>query len=112
MYQIRNCQQLVGVKKRIKQLKEGINKEFGKGENEEVDEELTEEIYSLFGDDAYGYLKGKFPKDSDLAYEILEAREKKESLSQFEQRFKSVIDFENDSFIRDKIRELYESEVK
>lgn len=72
---------------------------------------MTEEIYSLFGDDAFDYLKGYFPKDSDLAYEILEAREKKETLTQFEQRFKKVIDFENDSYLREKIKELYESEL-
>lgn len=95
-----------GVKQRISKLKQGIEREF------EIESDVAEEIYSYFDDDNFKYLLRYYEKPSDFINEIMEAKEKNESLEEFEDRIKKIVNYSNNSYLRDKVISVYNEEVK
>lgn len=92
-----------GVKTRIKRLKKGIEREF------DVDEEVAEEIYSYWDNENFKYLSKYSPKPSasDFAEMIQEAKKENWTLEKFENQVKGIVNYSNDSWLRNKVIGVY-----
>lgn len=103
-----------GIKKTIKNQKQGIKQSLSREYEDDIEELSDEEIealYDMFEDD---YAKDimQYVPSSDIWQLIIDAKENKDTKTQFLERIETYLDFGNDLDMKKKISHIYNKFVK
>ena len=103
-----------GIKKTIKNQKLGIKQSLSKdyGDTvEELSDEEVEALYDMFSDD-YSKDVMQFIPSSDIWQLIIDAKENRDTKTQFLERISTYLDYGNDVDMKKKISHIYTKFVK